>query len=508
MRGIAGRVAARWCSVVLAAATLGACTGDRLPAPARAEIRVDIRELGTPFERELLGTNVPAWLGPTTLADDAFRATTVASGATLLRMPGGSWSNLYDWYGCEVEDAESCVFPGSARPSDFAQFLRATELPGMWTVSVNDTAQSAAALVAFFNGDIDDRRVIGVDRRGRDWRTVGDWARLRAANGNPEPIRLRWWEVGNEVYGGTPESGGASCPSFGWEWVWTCDGTEYVLGDDQHDGYLAIREAMIEVDPTIEVGVVGVGDPSAWGGWGDDVIAAVGTDLDFYVVHEYGFDRSPAPGEALRRPGELWPGLVERLDRALGGRPIAVTEYNLVSTGDADTGRTMISALGALYTADSIGQLARAGVGLAAHWNLANGIMASGSDYGLVNAESYEPYPQFHALRIWSAVGATLLTFVDVGHLRVYPTRHDDGRLSIVVINTGPDWEGPALVLDRIGSGASGTIESVWAADPSDLEMSVVPVGPLQVDEGGVDLSVPPFSINLVHIIPSAAAVP
>ena len=40
---------------------------------------------------------------------------------------------------------------------------------------MNGTAQEAAALVAFFNGDVDDSRTIGPDRNGRDWGTVGDF---------------------------------------------------------------------------------------------------------------------------------------------------------------------------------------------------------------------------------------------------------------------------------------------------------------------------------------------
>jgi hypothetical protein len=59
----------------------------------------------------------------------------------------------------------------------------------MYTINMNGTAQEAAALVAFFNGAVDDDTVIGVDVRGRDWGTVGDWATLRSQNGNPGTAR-------------------------------------------------------------------------------------------------------------------------------------------------------------------------------------------------------------------------------------------------------------------------------------------------------------------------------
>ena len=145
-----------------------------------------------------------------------------------------------------------CFFAGAARPTDFIDFMQATGVDGSWTVSINRTAQHAAAAVAFFNGDVDDQTIIGVDRNGFDWGTVGFWASVRADGGNPEPVGIELWEVGNEVYGGKPEAGGDQCADFGWEDVWTCDGTEYVLGDETHDGYLAIREAMRAVDPDID----------------------------------------------------------------------------------------------------------------------------------------------------------------------------------------------------------------------------------------------------------------
>ena len=191
-------------------------------------IAVDAAAATQPFDRRLLGTNVPAWIGPERLADPEFVAATVDSGVSLLRMPGGSWSNAYDWAACELRDTERCVFIDSARPTDFIDFMQATGLAGKWTVSINQTAQSAAAAVAFFNGDVGDPTVIGVDRDGVDWGTVGSWAascerrqpgsgRHRALGGGQRGVR-RHARVQAEI----------SVPSFGWEDVWTCDGTEYV----------------------------------------------------------------------------------------------------------------------------------------------------------------------------------------------------------------------------------------------------------------------------------------
>ena len=67
-----------------------------------AEGEIAIRtDSAVTLDRRLFGTNVPAWLGPDKLSDPAFQAATIALGTTLLRFPGGSWSNGYDWLACE-----------------------------------------------------------------------------------------------------------------------------------------------------------------------------------------------------------------------------------------------------------------------------------------------------------------------------------------------------------------------------------------------------------------------
>ena len=204
-------------------------------------------------DRRLLGTNVPAWLLPELVADQQFRDLTVASGTSLLRLPGGSWSNHYDWLGCELGDPDRCEWTWALRPSDFVDLLEATGLPAMWTVSINGTAEEAAAAVAFFNGNVEDERPIGTDGNGRDWLTVGTGPGFGRSAATPIPAPIRYWEVGNEVYGAKEEAG-PDCASWGWEDVWTCDGIEYVDGTDEHDGFLRFREAMRAVDADIDVG--------------------------------------------------------------------------------------------------------------------------------------------------------------------------------------------------------------------------------------------------------------
>ncbi len=454
--------------------------------PPDAQIVVRADGPARPFDQRLLGTNVAAWLGPELLANPEFQASTVALGTTLLRMPGGSWSNYYDWLGCETRDETRCYWPTAARPSDFLAFARAVNAEIIWTVSPNGTAKEAAALVAFFNGSVDDKTVIGVDQRGRDWATVGHWARLRSEGGSPQPLPVRLWEMGNELYGGKPASGGAECAEWGWEDVWTCDGAEYIAGKgagaERHEGYLEFRNAMRAVDPSILVGAVGVEEPAEWSAWGNEVIAGAGEQLDFYVVHRYPFgNETPTTEQVLEQPQLIWPAMRTAVDAAYerygAGRraPVAVTEYNLVANLDLDENKLMVRAVNALYTADTIGQLAEQGVTIANHWNLANGAAESGTDYGMIDVKSGVRSPQYYGMLLWQRFGSELLpvesVFSPSTTLSVYAGRTDDGIITLLAINKTDQPIEASLRIAGVDAALSGTLDTVTASTLDDLEV-------------------------------------
>lgn len=508
---------------------LAACasTGDPLSSAtqrggARSRVVVHAGDDVGPFDRRLLGTNVPAWLSPPTIAAEPFRQLLVASGTTMLRLPGGSWSNDYDWLGCEEGDADRCKWTWASRPSDFIGLLEATGLPAMWTASINGTAEEAAAAVAFFNGSVGDERAIGTDREGRDWSTVGHWAQLRADHGHPDPVGIAYWEVGNEVYGAR-SSVGPKCASWGWEDVWTCDGTEYVEGTADHDGFRQFREAMHAVDPTIAVGAVGVGDRGAWHGWDDAVMSAAGDEIDFYVVHNYGSDGNVPAEKVMAVPPKKWPQITGDLrdgfaDHGIEGTPIAVTEHNLVAFMDGDEEKLMTTALNGFYLAETIGEMAANGVSIANQWNFANGRAPNGTDYGLIDTQTSVRSPAYYALALWSRFGEELVRTelgADLDGLVVYGGRRSDGSAVLMAINpTGEPIDATVAVDPAVASttvvadvvqAASAEATSVTfngSATPS-LDLSE-PEATLSTDgDGDLAYSFAGYSITLLRWSPT-----
>ena len=510
-----------------------AAVSELSPQLKLADAAITVQLDGAPIvlNQYVLGTNLPAWLASNRFEDGPFQARTVAAGVTLIRMPGGSWSNYYDWLACErdgegINETAVCYWPWAARPTDFLNFLHATDLEGMYTINLNGTAKEAAALVAFFNGSVDNDTVIGVDVRGRDWGKVSDWAQLRSDNGNPEPSGIQYWEIGNEIYGGTPESG-TDCAALGWEDVWTCNGTEYVngigSGTNRKEGYLEYRDAMRAVDPTILVGAVGIPFQSEWNNWGNEVIAAAGDVMDFYIIHHYGFFNPPASyADALTEPQTTWPAIMADVraafDQYADGRevPIAITEYNLVSVQDQDNGQWMTRMVNALYLADTVGQMMANGVQIAAQWNLANGQAANGTDYGLIHADTYDRYPQYYVYTLWSRFGNTMLPVTNTlpadTTLSVYAGRIDEGTVSLLAINKTDQSLDVSIALENDATIQGGFVDVLTAdslgaqtitfngQNSPAVDFSDAPSALLRINDNPFFYTVLPYSVTLLRL--------
>ena len=462
------------------------------PSPSGVNGTIHVNTGGTPItvDARILGTNLPTWLGQTKLENATFRARTAASGVSVLRLPGGSYSNSYGWYSCEMRANQTNALPcGSgweswvARPTDFINFLKATGKAGMWVVSPNSTPQEAAAVVAFFNAQTTDTTTIGVDSRGMDWKTSGYWAQLRANRGNANPVGIKLWAFGNEVYGSKPSSGGALCQAWGWEDVWTCDGTEYANGTNGHAGYTAFRNAMHAVDPTIEFGAVGQYPANDYNNWGNKVLAAAGATMDYYDIHPYAYNTLPASfTEALAQPETFWPAIRADLNTAYNSKasgrqiPAGATEYNIVAIQDNDNGQWMTRAVGGLFIGDTIGQMIQNGFVIANQWDLANGRAGNGTEYGLLHADNnWYRSPQYYVFPLWARFGGQMLPAISTlnaaTQLSVYGGRVDATTVSLLAINKTSASITGTITLDAPGGTlniSDGTADVVRATTLSD----------------------------------------
>ena len=94
--------------------------------------------------------------------------------------------------------------------------------------------------------------------------TVGRFARLRAANGNPEPFNVKYWSVGNENWGGH-ETGAKTSAEWG----------------------PFVRESakmMLEVDKDLKLFAAATTSAE----WTSPLLKAAGRYLDYVSIHSYG----------------------------------------------------------------------------------------------------------------------------------------------------------------------------------------------------------------------------
>lgn len=454
-----------------------------------AEISVDASVTASSLPPTLLGSNLPAWLGPTVFNSSKFRARVQASGATVLRIPGGSWSDDYGWLSCEmgqnVAGAVPCNWNWAAKPTDFINVIRAINSPAMYVMNANVTAGEAAAAVAFFNSYITDTTVIGTDIRGTNWYTAGHWAKLRADHGNVQPLGIKLWEIGNEIYGGKP--GNQDCVSYGWETTWTCDGTQYIngvgSGASRREGYLELRAAMRAVDPSIQVGAVGHESPTEYANWMTEVIAAGGSVMDFVSIHPYAYFIPPANtsegfAQILAKPQAHYGPIKTTLQNLFASRaagrniPLYATEFNVVAAQDQDNGQLLTRMVNALFVADSIGQMIVHGYAGANQWDIMNGAAGNGTDYGLLkNDAEMTRSPQYYAYVLWRRFGGAWLPVSNSANaastLSVYAGWHSPGTMSLLAINKTSGVVTGKINITGAGGLAGGVADMVTAGSLS-----------------------------------------
>jgi len=230
----------------------------------------------------------------------------------LLRWPGGNFVSGYHWRDGVGPVDERPTLPNPAwdgleynlfGTDEFIAFCRAVGCEPMICVNAGDgTAEEAAAWVEYCNG-----------KRSTP---MGAW---RAKNGHPEPYGVRFWEVGNEIYGR-------------WQVSWTTPGGNV-------DRYLRFRAAMREADDSIQL--LACGDQGgAENEWNRRLIAESGERLRCitdHILNWVGVNAQTDPvdafhaymGQAVER-GRQYRKLRKFMSDAGIGKPhLAVTECQL-----------------------------------------------------------------------------------------------------------------------------------------------------------------------------------
>jgi len=265
-----------------------------------------------------------------------------------IRWPGGNVAQDYHWmWGIGPRDERvtwaNLAWKNEPEPSDFGtdefvMFARAVGAEPSITVNVEGggaTVAEAAAWVEYCNGP-------GTSKYGA----------MRASNGHTAPFAVKFWEVGNEIWG---------------DWVRGHSDAETYARN-----YNRYAQAMRAVDPSIKLIAVGDNDMN----WNRTVLREAGRNIDYLAIHHY-YGRREMHGDPLNlmaRPlfFERFYGQVQQLLGEFGLTDrvkLAINEWGL----DLPSER-QYSIESALYAARLMNVFERSGVvGMSAVSDLVNG---------------------------------------------------------------------------------------------------------------------------------------
>ena len=296
---------------------------------------------------------------------------------------------------------------------------------------------------------------------------------------------VRYWSIGNE-------------PSL-------FDGYDVARYNAE---WRAVAEAMRAVDP--EILLVGpdihqysadfATDPKDDAGddWMRAFLLANGDLVDVVSIHRYPFPASMSDAattiDDLRANSREWDAIIPHLREVIRestGRdlPVAVTEVNTHWSSAVGGEATPDSFYAAIWWGDVLGRLIRQRVEIVAHFSLHSNNSIGG--WGLLGRS--EVRPAYYVYQIYRRFGSALVyASSDDADLSIYAALRDDGALTLVVINLGPDERTYPL---RV-AGFPFDAAQVWRFD---AEHAAEQIGDQTLDG---EITLPPQSMTLYVLEP------
>jgi hypothetical protein len=469
---------------VLAALVPGAKVAPSLPAeskpwnfPGGAKIDVKL-SLGTELAQVTprhLGNNLAWYDGKEWLKSSGVAERASQSGTRFWRWPGGSSADNYHWdgnYSTHTKDHDGRPTskmnePSAANSDDLIEFCRATKSEAIATVnyglaryaSVQKAAELAARWVRYFNVE--------------------------------KGFKVRYWEIGNEVYG--PWEEGNKVP-----------GKPPLSGDTYAKDFNVIAEAMRAVDADIRIGAVAVDVDSGdeWLGyrwWMRDMLPILGDSADFLITHNY-FHWPFEGGKFVNPSNEKLFGNVSKVAKAKADidamvqkyahrtspLPVMLTEFNVVNASSPQT----IQLISGLFAAEVLGEAVKAGYAGTNLWDWKNGLDPKlGGDHGMLAfadraVPDSTPRPTYFAYALYERAFAHRMIEASSSEprVKVYASRFAGGEPGLIVVNEQSE---PVTINVDVGNLTLKGKALGWVLDGSDLNAKQVRWNGVPGPEGG-----------------------
>ena len=466
-------------SLAAAALSAGALTAAAPVAAAATTATVTVnasQQLGT-FPSTLAGTNVAVYDG--NMNNAAIPGLLSNAGYGLVRYPGGSYSDIYHW---QTNTADGGYVAPNTGFDAFMGTVQAGHSQPIITVDYGSgTPDEAAAWVKYANV------------------TKG--------------YGVKYWEVGNEVYGNG---------EYGSQWE-----------TDKHSSHSATTyatnlvqfiSAMKAVDPTIKIGAVlttpggwpdGLVGPGDTQDWNHTVLSIAGSKIDFVIAHHY--PNSTSEADLLGKPQAEIPGMGSTLRSLInqyagGNAPnvgIAITEANVDKYRD--------TAPNGLFAPDEYLTWLENGAFTVNYWALHNGTDCSQvttvdgatdyNDYGVLSSgASCEPAADTPFAPYWGTAMISKLAAGGDGVLKAtssssllsaHAVHRANGDVDVMLINKDPN-NATTVSLAYNGFTPGSTAPTVYSYLKNATSITSAATGT------GTTQTVPAYSVVVVQVHPGS----
>ncbi|MGW2815576.1 cellulose binding domain-containing protein [Streptomyces sp. NPDC001415] len=409
-------------AAALSLALTGAIASVAPPAAAANSVSVSVDaalQLAT-VPATGVGVNIPVY--DANMNSAATPGLLSTAGINTVRYPGGSHSDVYHWQTGTAEDG-AYVAPNTGFDAFMATVRAAGAQPIITANYGSGTPQEAAAWVQYANV------------------TKG--------------YGIKYWEVGNEVYGNG---------EYGAKWEYDTHSSKSAT--TYANNLLQYIAAMKAADPGIKIGAVlaapgywpdGIVGPGDTMDWNHTVMSIAGSKIDFAIVHAYPTSTSPA--DLLTKPqaqNANIAGTVRSLINQYAGSNapnvgIAVTEANAQAYLDTSPN--------GLFTPDNYLTWLENGAFNVDWWDLRNGTDCSkvttvegATDYndgGMVSSGAScepsvnTPFPAYYGTQMISRLGTPGDTLVKAASssslISAHAVRRATGDVDVMLINKDPN---------------------------------------------------------------------
>ncbi|MFA6404076.1 MAG: T9SS type A sorting domain-containing protein [Salinivirgaceae bacterium] len=395
------------------------------------------------ISKYVFGNALAVWMGNNT-GNTNFLKNTQALNPSLIRYPGGSWSDMFFWNG-KPTDVPDSVYSGITHEKELFYPISGkndwpTTLDNYYELRQQTGSQGLITInYGYARYGLSDKPAEQAAHYAADW--------VRYDNG-----RTKFWEIGNEN-GGPWEHG------FMIDLTKNKDGQPEIVSGQLYGMHFKIfvdsmRAAAAEVGATIYIGgqVLHFDGSTSWNDvdktWNSGFFAEVGDAADFYVMHNYfgtGTTVDNLISVALSEPKKNINFINQDvINKQAYPKPVALTEYNInTNSANESMPNSFVNGMQAVIL---LNEVIKNNFGLAARWLLSS--MFDGDLQWQARPDFYYVYyaQKFTGDHVISATS-------DNSNILVYSSRFASGETGVVIINKGKTAQVVNIYPQDIGVG-------------------------------------------------------